>query len=312
MRMTSPKVASTTRSAEVQRLFSTYADRAFVFVRPGGNAGDHLIYMGAEKIARQEGLTFSVIGYEEFLANSFDVDTALYLHGGGGYNPIWSGKPIVALERATLHKGVVIQGPQTYWDDLDFLRERIGRVVQRASCERLVMMAREETSYRLLRQAVPESVETILDHDTALNLSDTDLARHPNLDYNFYAIREDKEALPIAAREYTAVWGDPVEIAPGFDAWLSVHASASEIVTNRLHSAILGSIMGIPTTLCPNSYFKNRAVWEYSLRHRGVKWADEVPITSVSRALHQIRPVRWLLSSRWAQKRLRRALGISQ
>ena len=302
--------ALTVQSAEVRRLFAAYADRPFMVVRPGGNAGDQLIYRGAEKIARQIGVAFTVVSHDEFMAGAYGPDTVLYLHGGGGYNPIWSGKPMVALEKAVRHPGVVIQGPQTYWDDLDFLSERVGRIVREASCERLVMMAREATSHGLLQQVVPASVEAMLDHDTALNLAASDIARPPGLDYVYYAIRDDKEANPVAVHEYAAVWGDPVLIAPDFDGWVTLHAGAKAIVTNRLHSAILGGILGIPTTLCPNNYFKNRAVWEYSLQHLGVAWAEQIPISSVSRALHQVQPVRWLLSSAWVQKRVRRSLGL--
>lgn len=298
------------RSVEVERLFSTYRDRPFVLVEPGGNAGDQLIYRGAEKVANAVGLSYSVIGYAAFMAQDFEPQTVLYLHGGGGYNPIWSGKPMEMLAKAVRHRGVVIQGPQTFWDDLDFLKTRVGDVVGDAACERLVLMAREQVSHSLLTRVVPDAVEAVLDHDTALNLDASDLAPRQEKGYVYYAIRADKEARVPPAREYAALWGDPVLLSRDFEGWFTLHAGATTLVTNRLHSSILGAILGIPTTLCPNSYFKNRAVWEHSLHSLGVAWSDEIPISPISRAMDRVAPVRWLLSSGWVRNRIRRSLGV--
>lgn len=305
--MSSP---SSIRSAELERLFADHAGRPFVFVRPGGNAGDQLIYQGAEKLAQMAGLSFTTVTHEEFMAGEVAPETVLYLHGGGGYNPIWSGKPMEALGKAVQHRGVVIQGPQTFWDDRDFLRERVGDVVQGAACERLVLMARERVSYDLVREIAPDGVEVLLDHDTAFNLDASDIPATPRRLYPYFAIRDDKEAKAGGPREVAALWGDPVLIARDFEGWVALHAGAERLVTNRLHSSILGAILGIPTTLCPNSYFKNRAVWEHSLQHLGVAWADEVPVGAVSRALHEIGPVRALLGSSYVQRRLRRYFGV--
>ncbi len=300
-----------TNSAELANLFGQYADRKFVFVRPGGNAGDYLIYRGAEKLAESARVTYSTVTHEEFIGSAYEEETVLYLHGGGGYNPIWSGKPMEALAKVVKHRGVVIQGPQTFWYDLDFLTERVGGVVENAKCERLVLMTREKVSHDFVEQVLPSGVELVLDHDTALNLVAEDLPHLPSLGYVFHGIRVDKEATTLQTPEYSAVWGDPAQLAQEFDEWVALHGSAGKIVTNRLHSAILGSILGIPTTLCPNSYFKNRAVWEHSLQQRGVAWADEIPISPVSKAMHKVSPVRWLLSNPIVQKRLRRHLGLN-
>ena len=70
---------------------------------------------------------------------------------------------------------------------------------------------------------------------------------------------------------------DPVRYSYSFKHWVRLHARAASIVTNRLHSAICGSILGVPTTLLPNNYHKARGVWEQSLAARGVQWAERLP-----------------------------------
>lgn len=49
-----------------------------------------------------------------------------------------------------------------------------------------------------------------------------------------------------------------------------------EVRTNRLHLAIGAAVLGKRVTLYPGSYFKNRAVWEFSLRDRfsTVEWGE--------------------------------------
>jgi exopolysaccharide biosynthesis predicted pyruvyltransferase EpsI len=46
------------------------------------------------------------------------------------------------------------------------------------------------------------------------------------------------------------------------------------IKTNRLHIAIAGALLGKDVEFHPNSYFKNKAVWEFSLRNKfsNLRW----------------------------------------
>ena len=44
-------------SHRILELFHEFRDQPFVFVEPGGNAGDSLIYRGAEKLARAAGIS---------------------------------------------------------------------------------------------------------------------------------------------------------------------------------------------------------------------------------------------------------------
>lgn len=297
--MNSGKVAqapSGVTTTELYGLFKEYANRPFVFVEPGGNGGDYLIYKGAEKLGRMVGIDFRSIAHEEFMRETYRPDTVIYVHGSGGINPLWSGTPMIELGKAVNHEGVVILGPSTYWDDLNFLQERIVQPIESARCERLVLMARERVSYDLMMQVIPAGIDFLLDHDTALNLDRSDLENllqeYRREAYTLYGIREDKEAGTPVQRSYFSVWRDPVQRGQTFMDWLRLHADAREIVTNRLHSSICGSILDIPTTLLPNNYFKNRAVWEHSLSHRGVKWEGQVAVGRVSTAIGGIAPLR--------------------
>jgi exopolysaccharide biosynthesis predicted pyruvyltransferase EpsI len=56
-----------------------------------------------------------------------------------------------------------------------------------------------------------------------------------------------------------------------FDAFLRYVAGAAVIVTTRLHVAILGQLLKIPTSLVEGRYHKYRGVFEYSMQPEGVE-----------------------------------------
>ena len=50
-----------------------------------------------------------------------------------------------------------------------------------------------------------------------------------------------------------------------------------EVNTNRLHVSIAGTLLGIKVNLYPNSYYKNKAIYEFSMngRFKNVNWFGE-------------------------------------
>lgn len=75
---------------------------SFLFVEPGGNCGDYLIYKGAEKLANICGIKYKSVTSHEFLDNSYPHESVVYIHGSGGFVPWWSGTPILALKKLSL------------------------------------------------------------------------------------------------------------------------------------------------------------------------------------------------------------------
>ena len=299
-------------------LFQELRSREFLFVVPGGNHGDELIWFGAEKLARLAGLRYRSMNHAEFMACSIPESAVVYIHGGGGYVPWCSGAPIVELRRSvTEHAGTVILGPETFTDDEEFLRGTLLPALDRRRCERVVLFAREEVSFATVQAIVPCDVSVVLEHDTALNLTAGDFSQYRlranggRGGYQFWSVREDNESPGADTPGFLAVWFDPAMHCRTFREWLDVHASAREIITNRLHSAIIGSILGIPTTLTRNSSHKCRAVWEFSLRDRGVRWAEALPRQRFSCLLGSIPPIKWGMASHKVRRCIRWLRGCA-
>ncbi len=146
------------------------------------------------------------------------------------------------------------------------------------------MFTRDHTSYLVLKRCLPSWVELWEDHDTALNLQAQDFdPSHIKQKYSLYAIRVDKEMNSKQKIDMFSSRLDPVRCCRSFEEWFLLHARAKDIVTDRLHSSILGSILGKRTTLMPNSYHKNRSVWEFSLESRGVHWRESLPVNPLNK-----------------------------
>jgi len=182
-------------SEKIASVFHQYADREFVFVEPGGNFGDRLIFKGAQKIAKQQKISYDSVTFEEFKLQNCNPEQIIYIHGSGGYNPWWSGRPIKAFEKAVCeHRGICILGPTTFDTDPSFLEKNLKSFLHKRRDQKVVITAREWVSFNALKKLLPGWVELIHDHDTSLNLGKDDLSvSSPDEGYTFYAIRNDKE-----------------------------------------------------------------------------------------------------------------------
>lgn len=71
--------------------------------------------------------------------------------------------------------------------------------------------------------------------------------------------------------------GDPIAGCRSWQEYLGRAADYAHVVTDRLHFAVAGLIGGRQVTLVPNSYHKNRAIYETWLGGLGCRWADSPP-----------------------------------
>lgn len=295
----------------LRTVLERYITHPFLFVEPGGNWGDNLIYKGAERLAQKIGLNFVSIDYDTFLQRPPVSNTAIYLQGGGSFNFIYRGYGVNALCHALQnYAGPIIQGPQTSEETVEYGQYLASRI-QGAGNRNFYLFAREKTTWKTFRGAIrDELIKVRLDHDTAFHLSREDLlgTRCMRPRYDLLALRDDSErpVQDVPFRHFTGLRLDPPRYAKTMDHWVRIHALSRSIITNRTHSAILSTVLGIPATLLPGSYHKNRSIWEYSLQQRGVRWQDWPAVSSqdshgwfdaaLSRMRHSYKLKKWRLS----------------
>jgi len=235
-----------------------------------------MIYLGAEKLADTVGLKYSTITcwVNKEIPRVAEHDV-IYLHGGGGFNSWFGWTPkILKTLRVQNPDNLIIVGPTTVALQLEYLKQFMPRK------DNLIFFAREQTTFNFLKKHFFPDVK--LDHDTALHLSLGDgylekLTGKIGVENRFSLLvkRSDPETpmtLPrgLDPTKYGVVT-DPILAG---NKWAWYHFKASDITTNRSHSAILGSILGKPTTAFAGGYHKNKSIWAYSLKQRGVKWLE--------------------------------------
>jgi hypothetical protein len=64
--------ATTAYEKPLAEVLGRFGDREMLFVQPGGNWGDSLIYLGAETLAKRLELRCKQLTYEEFIARPPD------------------------------------------------------------------------------------------------------------------------------------------------------------------------------------------------------------------------------------------------
>ncbi|MGK2941538.1 MAG: polysaccharide pyruvyl transferase family protein [Immundisolibacter sp.] len=248
-------------------------------IRLQGNFGDRLLWLGLENLLRHSGLPFKVTAHDQIDRIRPKPEDTVYIHGGGDWVPFWHGAPARVLQTlVALHRGPIVIGPSSFTTRPEHLDRTLVAPLRRA-VGHVTVFCRERPSYEAVAETVGDLARVALDHDTALNLTRQDLldlgepvgrtGRYP-----LYGLRSDVERRPTGPCRTLRMPVDPTKYCTSFEDWVRLHAGAESIVTNRLHSAVCGAILGLPTTLLPNSYHKSRGVWEHSLRQRGVQWAE--------------------------------------
>lgn len=200
------------------------------------------------------------------------------IHGGGNVNDHY-GKGLRILKNV-IHNNpdrVVIVAPQTYWFRITNFKSLFSSTKQE-----IHLFCRERYSYNLLRSLnLPKNVKVYLSEDTAFYLSKSDF--HPYIDnYSLLCLREDIESLPSIRKKlsFKNLKDNLIELDVSrycdYVLYIKIIEGAKKVYTDRLHVAILSAILGKDTIFLPNSYYKNKGVYEYSLsQYENVRFLEK-------------------------------------
>ena len=274
-------------------------------IRPGGNHGDSLIYMGLEgrldelevnytpsyyfesshrevvyKFKRKSNQFLSDYGWAPFRVPDLGHIDHLYLHGGGNMTDLYPGvlEMLETLFKVYPETPLII-GPQSYYfEETDF------RSLLAKHDPTIRLFCREKYSKKVLMDhGVPDVAQVKLSPDTAFYLDAAELREHADdsaLDryglksgeYTLLALRDDVESVldeaiisSLEAQIDGSQFRFDISTAPTFGTFVALADHADYIYTDRLHGGILSAILGKRATLIENSYHKSRGVYEYSL-----------------------------------------------
>lgn len=218
----------------MQRLLTSY--KTVEVIENTGNRGDGVINQGCRQYLTRQGIEIG------------KSDTCIFI-GAGGFCGSYKHNINRLLSVAQRYRRVIVASATIDTSDKD-----VASLMQRLPSN-VSIICRDRVSFNNCSRYTQN---VMLDHDFAFYF-----------DYEPYkkqgagvleAFRGDNEKTHQACRNDVSL-GNETE----WDAFVREIAEYDEVKTNRLHVAIVATMLGKKVTLYPNSYFKNRAVYEHSL-----------------------------------------------
>ena len=237
-----------------------FRSREIVYIPNPGNAGDSLIADGTLRLLDKVGLSYRIGHPQENYS-----DRLLFYAGGGNLTGLYENCRHFLLQNKE-HNEIVIL-PHTIMQEDDLIR---------SFGDNITIFCREKMSYKYVHELAKHKDKVLLSPDLAFYIDDIDEYKNRPADGICQCLRMDIEKTGISISQDNIDLSHHL-IRPGntsdkaiirqvslstFD-WL---ANYSVIHTNRLHLAIVGSLLGRDVTLRPNNYYKNRAIYDYSLQ----------------------------------------------
>ena len=250
------------QSGLIDLLLSIKSDSIKYIPNPG-NAGDSVIAYSTFQLFRQLNLNVSVYHRETHFA---EEDVLVY-GGGGNLVPQYHDLEQFLISNRHVRKLIVL--PHTVWGHQELISSLSSNVF---------IFAREKVSYDHLisNSRFPEN--HCMAHDMAFMMKGLNAVNATSQLGALNAFRIDVEktdiqlpennidlSVALATPHCTSL---PKQILQATRKMIYVIAHSSSVSTNRIHVAILASLLNKKTRLYPNSYFKNKAIYNFSIKGR--------------------------------------------
>ena len=244
------------------KFLSKFKDDKIKYVANPGNAGDSLIANGTLALLRKLNIDFKICN----IRNAFYGDIIFYGGGGNLVKPYDNLKNFL-WENHQNNKIIIL--PHTIYD-CSVLLNSLGNNVY--------IFAREETSYEYIKCNMNNLENTFLSDDMAFHIEGIDFYKQQNHIGECNAFRLDLEKtdikIPKGNKDISHDFmfkqntfnEDDINIST--DNMFSYLCKFETINTNKLHVTIAGPLLGRKVNLYANSYFKNKAVFDFSIKNK--------------------------------------------
>jgi len=199
----------------------------------------------------------------------------IILNGGASINDLWGGIPLLKNIIKNNPSGEIIVAPHTFY----FVSTDFGKIFENSRQE-IHLFCREKVSYCILNSLdLPPNVTIHLSNDLALYLNPKDIipycmqSKFTCSSYDLLAIRNDRTSIIPKEAVIKKLKGckllvQDISQSASFPDFVKIINNSKCVYTDRLHVAIAASILRKQTVLFSTSYFKNKAVFENSLKER--------------------------------------------
>jgi exopolysaccharide biosynthesis predicted pyruvyltransferase EpsI len=236
------------KELDLNKYLNKYKNTSIDFFRFPGNYGDSLIWHGTKKL-------FSSLNISEHYVdiNSPKYNNVLFIDGGGNFVDYYSDIRDFLIKKPDLYSDIIIL-PHTIFGEKQI------EVLNNISSN-LVVFCREKVSAKFLEDKLTNG-EVYLWHDCAFYNEFLQIPGGGGILNAFRSdIESDQTEIPESNNDlsYNGYAQKPLEEL------IDVLIKYKQINTDRLHIAICATLLGKKVRLFPNSYYKNKAVFDYSL-----------------------------------------------
>jgi exopolysaccharide biosynthesis predicted pyruvyltransferase EpsI len=227
-----------------------------------GNAGDSMIAFATLKLFEDLGLDFSIDKFNK----KYDGDVLVY---GGGGNLTDKYDSLRNFLWKNYRKNEILILPHTICHCTPLLKA-LGPNVK--------IIAREKVSFNYIKTHMKHPENALLSDDMAFHIDNLDAYKNQPHIGTCNAFRLDAEKtnikIPEPNKDVSTNFSrgqntqNKDHIAISTDNMFSYLCKFTEINTNRLHVSIAGALLGRKVNLYPNSYYKNKAVFDFSMKDK--------------------------------------------
>lgn len=231
------------------KIFLKKYERSCVdFFRFGGNYGDSIIWHGTMNLLSE--LNISIADVDLVSKKKNDI---LLIDGGGNLVDYYDDVRNFLLKKHNLYKEIVLL-PHTIFGDkqIEFL-SKLGN--------NTTIFCRERESAKFV-DSYAKNCKVFLWHDCAFY---NKFKKSDKGTGTLNAFRSDIESIVKHLPESNIDISYNGYATKPLNEFLTTIEQFEEINTDRLHVAITSMLLGKKVNLFPNSYFKNKAVFDYSL-----------------------------------------------
>lgn len=238
------------RELDLEVFLEDFANTKVDFYRFPGNYGDSLIYHGTKSLLDRLNIEVNFVEIESDVING-----VLIIDGGGNFVDEYSDVYNFLSKKNEEYKTIIILPHTIYGQRQSNLLALLGSNV--------TIFCRETFSYTFVKKHVKKA-KCYLWHDCAFynNLNSYTKTGSGVLNVFRVDVESNKKNLPVGNDDISY---DGWAMKPLHD-FLKKISNYEEIRTDRLHVAIASAMLDKRVIFFANSYYKNLAVYEYSLK----------------------------------------------
>lgn len=234
---------------DLKKYLDKYKNTSVDFFRFPGNYGDSLIWHGTKVLLS----SLNILEHYVDISSPKNNDV-LFIDGGGNFVDYYSDVKNFLIKKPALYREIVIL-PHTIFGEKQI------EVLNNISSS-LTIFCREKVSAKFLEDRLTHG-EVYLWHDCAFY---NKFSQIPAGNGVLNAFRLDVESILNTRLESNDDLSYNGYATKPLDEFIEVLQKYAQVNTDRLHIAIGSTLLGKQVKLFPNSYYKNKAVFDYSLK----------------------------------------------